>query len=124
MGKFIETSQEKDGKFQKAVLEVFEKDTSSKGIIRKTINEEVFDLNDSVADNAKMISLLLSMLKRLYAVNFDTASLSSTDKGTIDYVINKFDTIQTRADVQFAKEGSSMIDKIMDRQALVGSIIK
>ncbi len=89
-----------------------------KSISRLKIQEEVFDDKDSIADNAKMNSLLLSMFSRLYEVQpqevLDT--LQPEDKAVMEYAINKFKGIQTRADVQFADEGLAFIDRLMDRQ--------
>jgi len=93
---------------------------------RYKIQEEVFDLNDSVADNAKMISLLTTMVSRLWDIQTDSQKnkLSDTDKAAIDYVVGKFEATTTWADIQWAKKGIGFADTLIKRQARIGSIIK
>jgi len=95
-----------------------------KGLSRMQIEEEVFDLADSVADNAKMISLLMSMVKRLYEVLPDDIKNNIQDNAMIESVIDEFDNTQTAADVKFAVEGDNLIKTIFERQAKIGEIIK
>ena len=98
---------------------------SKKAKARHRIENEVFDLRDSVADNSKMISLLISLVSRIYSTLTATAKgkLSSADKALIETVITEFKNVNTRADVQLAKEGPSMITKILSRQAQIGTIV-
>ena len=96
--------------------------TDKKSFQRERISNEVFDLEDSVADNAKMISLLMSMIARLYPL-IDTTTLATADKALIDGVLAEFAVTNTRADVQLAVEGSAMVSKILGRQAAVGAIV-
>jgi len=94
--------------------------------LRKTINEQVFDLYDSVADNAKMISLLFVLISRIWEVLPDDIKnkLDSTTKQMIDYAIQKYHSIQTRADIEFELNGKELIDKLMDRQHQIGQLFK
>jgi len=96
--------------------------TDVKSFQRERITNEVFDLEDSVADNAKMISLLMSMISRLYPL-INTTTLAASDKALIDGVLAEFAVTNTRADVQMAKEGPSMVSKILARQAAIGAIV-
>jgi len=109
----------------KAVMDDTPK-TDKKYRVRKEINEKVFDLDDSVADNSKMISLLTTVLSRIYDVLPDTEkdNLNADDRAMIEYMFSKFKTTNTRADVQFATEGVSLIDKLLDRQADIGTIVQ
>ncbi len=123
-----ETVTTKDGLYyKKAIQEIpvpSESGNIKKGLARKRIQEEVFDLPDSIADNAKMISLLMSVIKRIYEALPTTTKNKIKDKEMIEEMIKVFDNIQTLADVQFAQEGDVMIQKIFDRQAKIGDIIK
>jgi len=97
-----------------------------KGVIRNTIQEEVFDIEDSVADNAKMISLLTSVVMRMWKVMPQDQKdlMDSEDVAVIDYFATAFDGVETNADKKFAVEGTNMIDKLLERQAEVGSIVE
>jgi len=97
-----------------------------KYLARLQIQDNVFDLNDSVADNAKMISLLTTLMSRMYDT-FSTSQknlLSTTDRALLEHVFTKFNTTDTRADLQVSKEGATtVIDKLLDRQAQIGQIL-
>lgn len=126
--KYTDTTLQKGLLVKKAVVETIDTEpkTSKKAHVRKQINEEVFDLEDSVADNAKMISLLISVLSRIYNSLDETIkdNMSAEDRALVDMTFNKFSTIHTRADVQFAQEGPDMIDKLLNRQGAIGDILK
>ena len=94
--------------------------------VRHQIESEVFDLHDSVADNAKWLSLLTTLMSRMYDTFTDTQKgrLSTEDKALIEEVFGIFKSTNTRGDVQFSKEGPAMIEKIMNRQAQIGEIVK
>jgi hypothetical protein len=96
-----------------------------KGQWRYQIHKEVFDLYDSVADNAKMISLLFTLLSRIWDALPDDikSNISDEDRQIIEYAFEKFHNIKTRADIQFQEEGTKLIDKLMDRQAKIGEIV-
>ncbi len=110
-----------------AVREVIntDKKIDKKNLQRYTIQNEVFDLEDSVADNAKMIALLMKLCSRFYDTFTDTqkARLSAEDKTLIEYTFSKHLETETRGDVQLANEGTEMIDRVFDRQAQVSTII-
>jgi len=93
---------------------------------RYLIENEVFDIRDSVADNAKMISLLVSFVERIWSIIPDDQkdNLSDEDRQAIDYVTGKFKDTVTWADIQWQEEGIGFADKLLDRQAQVGYIIK
>ena len=122
-----ETIMKQEGMLTKrAVKKVYKEEVRSdkKAFIRKEIADQVFDDQDAIADNAKMISLLTTVVSRLYDV-MDTSSknlLDPNDKTMIEYVFNKFRTVNTRADVQFASEGVALVDRLMDRQGTIGTI--
>jgi len=126
--KIVETKKVNGIRIQKAYKEVVESEPtgSKKAKARYEIENNVFDLRDSVADNAKMISLLTSLVSRIWSIIPDDQkdNLSDEEKQVIDYVIDKFDNTETWADVQFAKEGLTFADKLLERQNQVGSIIK
>ena len=96
----------------------------SKGKIRKQIEEEIFDIEDSVADNAKLIFLLMASVKRLYKALPDNIKDNIEDKEMLDTMIDTFDKTQSVADIKYKEEGNNMITRIFDRQAKLGSIVK
>lgn len=100
--------------------------SDEKSIKRARINEEVFSIEDSVADNAKMISLLITLCDRLYNTFDDDQKnkLSDDDRDLIEYVFSSFKECDTRADIQLAKDGTDMIDNIFNSQSKVGEILK
>ena len=65
-------------------------------------------------------------MERIYSIIPDSEkdNLSDEDRTLIEYTFNKFESIQTRADVQFATEGITTIDKLLNRQAKIGDIVK
>ena len=99
--------------------------TDSKSINRHKIQEDVFDIEDSVADNAKMMSLMMSMFYRLYEAMPQEVydNLSPEDKGVVEYAINAFKSTRTRADNLFDAEGTDFIDRIFERQGKIGTIL-
>ena len=100
--------------------------TSKKIMKRQEIQDEVFDLEDSVADNSKMISLMLTVMDRMYNTFTETqkAKMTAEDRGMIEYMFSKFKVTETRADVQFKSEGLELVDRLLDRQATIGDILK
>jgi len=125
--RYVDTMKKDNMLYTKAVKKVYEDvvSTNKKDFIRKDIQDQVFDTEDAIADNAKMISLLLTVVSRMYdAMNAtDKANIPATDKTTIDYVVAQFKLTQTRADVQFALEGPALIDKLLSRQGTIGTIV-
>jgi hypothetical protein len=122
----ITKKQVKPGMFKKVVKEEpSEMHLNKKTYARYIINEDVFDLHDSVADNAKAISLIFSLLRRIYENLPDDIkdNIPEEDRQIIEYAFEKHKSIKTRADVQFIEEGVKMIDKIFDRQKKIGEII-
>jgi len=125
----IEKKQVKPFMFKKVIKEIpDEKPYSHKKYqLRYKINEEVFDIHDSVADNAKAISLIFAMLSRIYnALPASTKNkIPAEDRAMIEYAFQKYHSIQTRADVEFALgSGKELVDKIMDRQDKIGKLFK
>jgi len=112
--------------FKKGVEEILDNDSSTeKSLSRLKIQNDVFDTSDSIADCAKWLSLMTTMMSRLYeqTPEVQKAALSVEDRAFIEYAFSKFATTTTRADNQFAFEGNILIDRIMDRQSKIGSIL-
>jgi len=99
--------------------------TEKKYLNRKKIQDEVFDDSDSIADNAKMISLLLTVISRMYDIMpiEQKNLLKADDKVMIEYAFDKFRTTNTRADTLYAQKGNSLIDTLMKRQSDINLII-
>ena len=114
--------------YKKAVIEEPAPRTldPKKGTARQRIEQEVFDLADAVADNAKAISLLTSIIVRLYNAlpNNTKSKISDEDRAVIEYAFSKFEQIETLGDVVFELEGTSAIDKLFNRQQKIADIVK
>jgi hypothetical protein len=113
--------------FNKKVIELPATPSSSKKAFQRlAIENEVFDIHDSLADTTKWLSLLSSVVARMYAIlpESQKAQIPAQERAVIEYAIQKFNDSTTRADIQFALEGNQMIDKIFDRQTQLSSIIK
>jgi hypothetical protein len=97
-----------------------------KAKMRKSVNDLVFDAYDSIADNAKMISLLFALLSRIYESLPDNvkSQIADDEREIIEYAFNRYHAIQTRADVEFEVNGIELINKLMDRQAKIGKLYK
>lgn len=100
--------------------------TDKKTKDRFKIQEEVFDDLDSIADNAKMISLLTSVVGRLWTLvpAADKDNLPPEEKASIDYLFSQFQNINTHADYLYALEGTELVDRLLARQAKIGNILK
>lgn len=99
---------------------------TKKSLARVRIEEQVFDIHDSVADTTKWLSLLSSMVARMYASmpEEQKATIPLQERQMIEYAFSKFMGATTRADVQFEQEGIAMIDKLFERQTKIAEIVK
>ena len=126
---YIETF-ERDKSNQVKIKKIYRQELkeieAKKGKIRKEINEQVFDIEDSLADNAKMIFLLTSLLMRIYNALPDDikGNLSDEDRQIVEYAFNKYTETTTRLDLQFQEEGIGIIDKLLNRQKEVANVIE
>jgi len=86
----------------------------------------VRNIEDTVADLAKTNSILMDICSALWSIISDDAkkSIPKEKREIIDYAIQKFAQIQTRADYQLKEEGIKLIDKIYDREEKIAEIIK
>ncbi len=100
--------------------------TDTKNRKRLAIQDDVFDSQDSVADNAKMISLLTTIISRMYDTMTTTqkSKIPSADRDVIEYTFNSFKETTTRADSQMVLEGTGLIDKLLSRQANINNILQ
>jgi len=108
----------------KEIIDVTKKD--KKSLVRLQIQDNVFDIHDSVADNAKMISLLTTLMSRMYDTFSTTqkGKLTTADRTVLEHMFTKFSTTTTRADIQVSVNGATAtIDKMLDRQAQIGQIL-
>jgi len=92
---------------------------------RKKIHDDVFDLNDSVADNSKMITLLTHLVSKMYEVmpTNTKSKLSDKDKELLDYVSSSFDIEKTHIGTNINKDMNTTIDKLYGRQYLIKNAI-
>ena len=97
---------------------------AKKGKQRKAIEENVFDLNDSVADNAKMISLLMSLFTRIWEIipQDQKNSLTEAEILVMQNSIDLFKNTTTWADRLFETEGMAFVEKLYKRQEAIGEL--
>jgi hypothetical protein len=86
----------------------------------------VRNVEDSIADLAKTTSLAFSVISTLWEITSDEdkANIPEATRGMIDYAVNKFRQIDTRADDQLAKEGTALVDKLFDREVKITGIVR
>ncbi len=113
--------------YTKSVKEVLsdEPKTDTKSLKRLKIQDEVFDDKDAIADNAKILSLFLSMFNKVWATlpQSQKDTMDPLDVQMIDYFKTKFDSTNTNADYIFQTEGVELINRLLDRQADIGIIL-
>jgi hypothetical protein len=121
---FKEVTVKKGDFYKKGYQETLEAKHGKKYRVRSRINNEVFDLHDSVADNAKMISLLFSLIMRMYGTYTDTQKgrLDAGDRALIEDLFNAFTLSTTLADLQVQELGTAAISKLLERQARIAEI--
>jgi len=111
----------------RAFIQVLDKTprTGAKVEARSAIEKEVFDSEDSISDNSKAISVLLSMVGDIYDVLPKTSKdkMDAERRAGIEYVITKFRETRTTADVGIEESGTDFIDKLLNRQAKVCTIV-
>ena len=114
--------------FKKGYTEVLDTSvqTNKKAEARYKIEKEVFDEKDSLADTAKWLSLLTTLVSMMYETFTETqkAKMPAEQRALIEYTFTKFKATNTRGDVQFAQEGIAMVDKLLARQAQIGALVK
>jgi len=98
----------------------------SKGKNREAVETQVFDLADSVADNAKMISMLMSIVMRMWDVmpQDERDDMDPADVTMINDTFALCRVTNTRADEQFAEEGFALIEKLLGRQAKIAEVVE
>jgi len=91
----------------------------------REIKSQVRGTEDTIADLAKMNSLLFSMVSSIYGTLTVTQKnkIPAPEKAVIDYATTTFTTIQTRADRQLASEGTALIDKLFGREVEIADIV-
>lgn len=100
--------------------------TDAKSKIRYEIEKQVGDHEDITAAESQTSSLMMSMLFMMWDIMSDEqkARLVPEQKGFIDYAREKFRNTTTMADIKFAENGISEIDKLLDRQGDIAKIVK
>jgi hypothetical protein len=115
------------GVYRKVIIEEPSTEyATSKMQARKRIGDEVFNSYDAIADNAKWLSILTTLVSRIYDAMPETqkVEMATEDRQLIEYAFSKFSASATRADVQVSEEGPTVvIDKLLDRQVKIGEII-
>jgi len=99
--------------------------SKKKTVIRHEINKDVRDIDDSIADLAKMNALLLSMLTGMYSIlaDADKDKIDPIKRGLIEYAISKWDMSDTRADRQLREDGTKLIDNLFSREVNIADIV-
>jgi len=79
----------------------------------------------TIADLAKMNSLLFSMVGMMYKTftTTDKNKIPPQDRGIIEYALASFKNKETRADRQLLVEGTKLIDRLFKREVEIADII-
>jgi hypothetical protein len=90
--------------------------------IVKTVRSD----KDSIADIAKWNSILTTMVGILYSAlpEESLASIEPEKRALIETALSKFAVTDTTADIQFKESGLLVIDRILEREAAIGLIVK
>ena len=116
------------GVYKKAVVETQRpKYVDQKMLARLAIESNVFDIHDAVADNAKWLSIITTLITLLYETmpEEQKANLEPEDRELIESTFVAFAASRTRADVQIETEGAGVvIQKLIERQRKVGEILE
>ena len=100
-----------------------------KDVIKKLIAHDrdlkVRNLEDSVADLAKMNSLLMGFVSTIYKVLSATekAAIPAAKAAVINHALQRWATTQTRGDRQLKTDGLALIDKLFDREVAIADIV-
>ena len=122
--KIVEKKENHNGIFKKVYTEESSTDSSSKGKLRKDIQDIRGDLYDIVADSLKWNSIITDLVRRMWSVipEEQKATLAPEDKYVIDTFLAAFAQTQTRMDKQIQAEGIAAIEKLIKREKLVGEL--
>lgn len=98
----------------------------AKEIIRTIRNKFVRSLEDTAADQSKMIAMLAGAISRIISVIPEESFLkfSEADQYSMRKFLETQKEIYTRGDVQFSEEGFSLIKKLYDRESQINDIIE
>ena len=127
MPKIEKTKIIKDGVYHKRYREVLAEagPTDKKAAMREKIDHNVFDVYDSVADNAKWAAILTTAISIMYtALDADTkARMDPRQKALMDMLVSTYAATKTRFEIQYEEEGIGLILKMLERQKAVGDIV-
>lgn len=100
-------------------------DEDVKKLIAHERDLKVRNSEDTLADLAKMNSLLFSTVGAIYGTLSDTAKGKIPDetRAVIEYSIQEFNKVQTRADRQLTEDGTALVDKLFQREVQIADII-
>ena len=100
-------------------------DDDVKKLIAHERDLKVRNGEDTLADLAKMNSLLFSTVGAIYSTLSNSAKdkIPEATRGVIEYSIQEFDKVQTRADRQLKDEGNDLVDKLFSREVQIADII-
>ena len=93
---------------------------------RKKISEQVFGLDDSVADNAKLIAVLTNCVSEMYRVmpSGTKAKLSNEAKEILEVISENYDFSKTIVGKKASKQGFvETIKALFGRQEKIAEIV-
>ena len=96
-----------------------------KALIAHERNFRVHSLEDTVADLAKINTLLMSFTTAMYNVLPATQknNIPAEIKAVIDHATQKWPETMTRGDRQLAVEGTALLDKLFAREVIIADIV-
>jgi len=106
-----------------------------KTYIRKDIREEVYDVEDAIADSFKLSLANMSMIYRLFLLTVQLyKDLKKEDElrkvipedleNAVNKIMNFYKGTNTILDLKIKEEGLMFMERILDRQGKVASIIE
>jgi len=118
--------QRQNGLTKKVIVEEPSQFTGRKAQIRFNIHHQIFDLYDSVADNAKLAILALILISKLWKIlpNDIQDLLSDEDREVIEYLVTRLESVTTRTTQELSKDAKAFIDKLLTRQTNIAQLVK
>jgi len=106
-----------------------------KTYIRKDIREEVYDIEDAIADGFKLSLANMSMIYRLFLLIVKLykdlnkedelrAVISEDLENSINEIMNYYKDTKTILDLKIKEEGLAFMKRILDRQNKIATIIE
>jgi len=120
---------------RKFVEEPEVRQATPKMFIRKDIREQVYDIEDAIADGFKLSLANMSMIYRLFVLTVELykdlgkddelrAVIPEDLENAVNDIMDYYKNSTTILDLKIKEEGIEFIKRVIDRQSKIAKIIK